>query len=174
MMANLAIADWLITKGPYGRQLEIVVAGPLGTTATFMRRSATWQRVVESDEHAPARMSEPSAEDARTLDALVARHPELGHICDAFGIERTLVDMPRSDDEALAFLQRIMAEFGWTGTVMTRADVELVVGRELTEDEWANLQGTKAWRDAASTWSEAGVTWDTVYQAIHDAGVEIE
>ena len=73
--------------------------------------------------------------------------------------------------DALGLLHYLKGRFGWSGTVMTRADAETEAGRELTDDEWAAVNDTKSWSDAGSVWNEDGITWETVREALHQAGV---
>ena len=81
-------------------------------------------------------------------------------------------DNPESD--AIALFHYLMSRFGWTGTVMTREDVESIAERGLTDEEWEAVLSTKEWRDAASMWNEVGVTWDSVYSALDTSGVWTE
>ena len=51
-----------------------------------------------------------------------------------------------AESAAIRNVWDIEREFGWAGTFMTRGDVESQLGRDLTDDEWGEVQGSWEWR----------------------------
>lgn len=79
-----------------------------------------------------------------------------------------------SDDperDALNLFNYLRDRFRWSGTINTREDIESVVGRELTDDEFDAVADTRPWRRAGEVWNESGITWDTIEVALSDAGI---
>lgn len=51
-----------------------------------------------------------------------------------------------AENAAMRNVWDIEREFGWAGTFMTRGDVESQLGRDLTDNEWEQVQGSWEWR----------------------------
>ena len=51
-----------------------------------------------------------------------------------------------AESAAMRNVWDIEQAFGWAGTFMTRGDVESQLGRDLTDDEWEQVQGSWEWR----------------------------
>lgn len=85
----------------------------------------------------------------------------------------SLLDREEQPEEAaLALFHSLMQRFGWSGTVMTRADAESIAERDLTEQEWEEVRNQKPWTDAGSIWNEDGITWECIRAALENAGIE--
>jgi hypothetical protein len=74
------------------------------------------------------------------------------------------------EGEAINLFHYLRERFGWTGTFMTREDVETVAERKLTDEEWKRVEDTKPWRDWSSIVLETG-GWEPVYMALDEANV---
>lgn len=86
-----------------------------------------------------------------------------------------------TEDEAMSVLYRLQTQFGWAGTMFTRADAEqtwresypLSPGQEANElempdDLWKAVQGTWEWREGiAKMLTEQG--WNLINAAVDDA-----
>lgn len=105
-------------------------------------------------------------------------HPDGPQATTGPGLARTVaraLDQSESpEDDALRLVDELRARFGWAGTLMTRGDAEGEAGRALTEDEWAAVRASRSWRKAAENWHTHGITWDSVHQALTDAGIAVD
>lgn len=75
------------------------------------------------------------------------------------------------EQEAIELCLWLQSRYDWTGVTFTRQDVETVVERKLSDEEWESVTATKPWRDTASIILEVG-GWEPVYMAIQEAGIE--
>ncbi len=71
-------------------------------------------------------------------------------------------------------LRTIMDRHGWAGTVFTRADVESVVQRDLTDEEWATVSGSGGWRKLFDNAYVMDVIWDNIRDLCNDLGIEAD
>lgn len=76
------------------------------------------------------------------------------------------------EQEALTLLWSLWNRFGWMGVIMTKRDAETVAERPLSDEEFEEITRTWWWRKGASTWHEVGITWDTVRDAVKEAGIQ--
>lgn len=81
---------------------------------------------------------------------------------------------PDPEVEAITLYHSIARRFGWAGTFSTRGDAESILERELTDEEWLEVQRSYAWRKAGEIWNESGITWDTITEALSEAGLTPE
>jgi hypothetical protein len=49
------------------------------------------------------------------------------------------------EDDAFTLLRQIENQFGWSVTVVTRADAEAILDRDLTDDQWNTLRFSPVW-----------------------------
>ena len=72
-----------------------------------------------------------------------------------------------TDEQAQVLFRSMCRTFGWAGVVFTREDVEEEAERILTDEEWAKVQETYAWRNTLpATLCEEG--WKCVSDALKE------
>ena len=76
-----------------------------------------------------------------------------------------------AESAAMHNVWNIEREFGWAGTFMTRGDVESELGRDLTDDEWSEVQGSWEWRKGIQEqMAQAG--FELIDMMLRDLGLE--
>lgn len=86
-----------------------------------------------------------------------------------FTIGKVVVEM--DNDDAISLLGQFREVFGWEGTEFQRVDVEEVLGRPLTEDEWDDVQGNYFWRKGI-TESACEGGWAAIDNLLNDLNLE--
>lgn len=59
--------------------------------------------------------------------------------------------LPHQDDYAFSIVEMCRTHFNVTAEVYGRTDVEAYAGRKITDEEWAVVRGTEAWRELSDT-----------------------
>lgn len=73
-------------------------------------------------------------------------------------------------DHASTTIRALMAKFGFAGTYFVREDVDSVVDREITDEEWDKVQDSWFWyKGIPDALTERG--WDVLREAVDDAGI---
>ena len=75
------------------------------------------------------------------------------------------------EEEALNLLVWLQMRYDWAGVMFTRWDVETLIERKLTDEEWNKVTATKPWQDMHSIIIEAE-GWEPVYMAIEEAKLD--
>jgi hypothetical protein len=78
-----------------------------------------------------------------------------------------------TEDQAIDVVIGFEQRFGWSATVVTKRDVEDTVGHKLTDDQWATLTVSRAWRRHVADAMWEGVT-DAVADAVFEALGDVE
>lgn len=75
-----------------------------------------------------------------------------------------------TQDEAMELTRTLAEKFGFVGTYFTREDAESRIDRAMTDDEWARLRESRAWRKSIEGMM-IEYTWDLIEWALDDAGI---
>lgn len=101
-----------------------------------------------------------------------SRNKKYRHIFPKFFPEFTdqNLDVPASEDSALTLFHDMRREFGWGGTVFTRADAEGMARRDLTDEEWSRVVASNYWKKGLpDRLAERG--WSEVENALREAEI---
>lgn len=84
-------------------------------------------------------------------------------------VDGTEVKFSVTDAQAMTVLERMREVFGWTGCVMSRADVEKSLKRRLTEAEWEQVQKDYNWESVIPEETEDSANWvlDNLIKDLH-------
>lgn len=64
-------------------------------------------------------------------------------------ISRLIRSLPVHDDYAFSLMAVLRKHFGIEGNVYGRSDVDSIIGRDITDDEWTFIQSTSSWLELA-------------------------
>lgn len=117
------------------------------TTFTYGNRAAT----VTADEDGTFSVC---LEDAFTVNNFATFGAAATYAATALGsverepapvVEPELDTSTLTEVEALGIVRDLSSRFGWTLTLLTRADAESYADRDLTDEEWDRLRRSKGW-----------------------------
>lgn len=73
-----------------------------------------------------------------------------------------------TEDDAFTLLRQLETMFGWAASVVTRSDVDSIVGADLTDEQWSDLRNTSLWRKVLPE-----IMWDAASEAVSYVSDEI-